>query len=186
MKDPVRTLRIDGIKTIITPKPDDAELAAQALLESRITPNRPTPGPSPEGRGVNRKHAEGTPEYYKDLSEKIKAAHEADKRAAMRYVAYVEQELARVNGERLTVNGSDNHEPCTMRSALPLCSAKNHEPESIATLERGLYQHQDAIEREGGDLKQRWQKCLALVIVKQMTAASSEDEDENTNTDDTE
>jgi dTDP-4-amino-4,6-dideoxygalactose transaminase len=62
-----------------------------------------------------------------------------------------------VNGSGVTVNGSDNHEPCTM----------NHEPESIATLERGLYQHQDAIEREGGGLKQRWQKCLALVIVKQ-------------------
>lgn len=159
MKDPVRTLRIDGIKTTITPKPDDAELAAQALLESRIAPNRPTPGPSPEGRGVNRKHADGTPEYYKDLSEKIKAAHEADKRAAMRYVAYCEAQIT---------------------------PAVSHQPSDLVELERQLYIHQDAIEREGGELKQRWQRCLALVIVKQMTAVSSEDEDESTNTDDTE
>ena len=137
MKAPVRTLRIDGTKTTLTPKPDDAELAAQALLESKL---RPTPGPSPEGRGVNRKHAEGTLEYYQDLSEKIKAAHEQERRAAMRYVAYCEEEL--------------KHQPSDI----------SH----LTSLSVGLYQHQNAIEREGGELKQRWQKCLALVIVRQM------------------
>lgn len=153
MKDPVRTLRIDGIKTTITPKPDDAELAAQALLESRIYGDK-----TQRKHAQNAKPQQGTAEYYGELSEKIKAAHEADKRAAMRYVSYVEEEL--------------KHQPSDI----------SH----LTSLEQGLYQHQNAVEREGGDLKQRWQKCLALVIVKQMTAASSEDEDESTNTDDTE
>jgi hypothetical protein len=148
MKDSVRTLRIDGVKTTLTPKPDDAELAAQALLESRL--NRPTPDPSPKGRGVNRKHADGTPEYYQDLSEKIRIAHEQDRRAAMRYVAYVEAQLKTplALGEGLGVR-----------------------------LERGLYQHQDTIEREGGELKRRWQKCLATVIVKQMNQNTEDTED---------
>lgn len=150
MKDPVRTLRIDGIKTAITPKPDDAELAAQALLESRIYGDK-----TQRKHAQNAKPQQGTAEYYGELSEKIKAAHEHDARMAMRYIAYVEEQM-------------------------------KNQPSDLAELERGLYQHQDAIEREGGDLKQRWQRCLALVIVKQMTAASSEDEDESTNTDDTE
>ena len=107
--------------------------------------------------------------YYQELSGRIKLAHEQERRSAMRYVAYVEQELARVKGERLKVQGSrlrvqdsglrvqdsSNHEPCTM----------NHESESIATLERGLYKHQDAVEREGGELLRRWQKCLAETIL---------------------
>ena len=147
MKDPVRTLRIDGVKTTITPKPDDAELAAQALLESRLTPDRPTPGPSPKGRGVNRKHADGTPEYYQDLSEKIRIAHEHDRHMAMRYVAYVEAQL---------------------KSAISL------QPSDLADLERGMYAHQDTIEREGGELKRRWQKCLAECVLLDMRATNTD------------
>lgn len=154
MKDPVRTLRIDGVKTTLTPTPDDAELAAQALLESRLTPDRPTPGSSPKGRGVNRKHADGTPEYYQDLSEKIRIAHEQDRRAAMRYVAYVEAQL---------------------KSAISL------QPSDLADLERGLYAHQDTIEREGGELKRRWQKCLAELTVMEMESLAATAENLETN-----
>ncbi len=169
MRDPVRTMRIDGVKTPVTPVPDDAELAAQALLES-MNNNRETiinkAGAKEivNGKLSNSKCHDAA--YYKQLSEKIRKAHEQERRAAMRYVAYVEQELARVNGERLTVNGSDNHEPCTM----------SHEPESIATLEQGLYKWQDVVEREGGELLKRWQKCLAECIVRQMNAPIEREE----------
>ena len=132
MKDPVRTLRIDGIKTTITPKPDDAELAAQALLESMA---------APEVRSQSSDIRPQTSAYYKDLSEKIKAAHEHDKRAAMRYVAYCEAQIT---------------------------SADSHQPSDLAEMERGLCKHQDAIEREGGELKKRWQHCLAEVTVRLM------------------
>lgn len=153
MKAPVRTLRIDGTKITLTPKPDDAELAAQALLESRI--KRPTHGPSPKGRGVNRKHADGTPEYYKDLSEKIKAAHEQERRAAMRYVSYVEEQLSTPLSTQGGAGGG--------------------------SLERGLYQHQNAIEREGGELKQRWQKCLAELTVMEMESLTASTENQEIN-----
>ena len=56
-----KQLRIDGVKTTLTPTPDDAELAAQALLESRLSP-----GPSLRGRGVNSstaKKADGKGDY---------------------------------------------------------------------------------------------------------------------------
>lgn len=153
MKAPVRTLRIDGTKITLTPKPDDAELAAQALLESRI--KRPTPGPSPKGRGVNRKHADGTPEYYQDLSEKIKAAHEQERRAAMRYVSYVEEQLSTPLSTQGGAGGG--------------------------SLERGLYQHQNAIEREGGELKKRWQKCLAELTVMEMESLTASTENQEIN-----
>lgn len=182
MRDPVRTMRIDGVKTPVTPVPDDAELAAQALLESlagdsgsKVQDSRFKVKDQKKGRKQKDNRESSTmnhePEakdaaYYKQLSEKIRKAHELERRAAMRYVAYVEQELARVNGERLTVNGSDNHEPCTM----------NHKPDSIATLEHGLYQHQDTVEREGGELLRRWQKCLAECIVRQMNASIEREE----------
>ena len=161
MKDPVRTLRIDGVKTTLTPKPDDAELAAQALLESRI--ERPTPSPSPKGRGVNRKHADGTPEYYQDLSEKIRIAHEQDRRAAMRYVAYVEAQLKKEDGRRQMEDGS-----AVATSTLYTLNS------TLSDLERGLYAHQDAIEREGGELKRRWQKCLATVIMLEMQRTNTD------------
>jgi hypothetical protein len=156
MKDPVRTLRIDGIKTTITPKPDDAELAAQALLESMAAPKvRSQSSCVPLVASEQSSSADIRPQtsaYYKDLSEKIKAAHEHDRRMATRYVAYVEEQLS-----------------------TPLAHREGQGESPFATLERGLYQHQDAIEREGGELKQRWQKCLALVIVKQYKTKTNTD-----------
>ena len=150
-----KQLRIDGVKTTLTPKPDDAEIAAQALLESL------SPDHSPKGRGEGRDNditkyrnndkEESAPhdaDYYRDLSEKIRTAHEQERRAAMRYVAYCEAQIT---------------------------SAISHQPSDIATLERGLYQHQDAVEREGGELLKRWQKCLALVIMKQHKTKTNTD-----------
>ena len=156
-------LRIEGCKTTLTPKPDDAELAAQALLESRIYGDKEQRRKSKTAKRDNDQPHDAA--YYRNLSEKIKAAHEADKHAAMRHVAYCEEQLKLVQDSGLRVQDSSNHDLLTV----------NHAPESIATLERGLYKHQDAAEREGGDLLKRWQKCLALVVMKQYKTKTNTD-----------
>lgn len=125
-----KSLRIDGVSTKMTAKPDDAELAAQALLEhmgdgSSDKKHKRT-------KGKVEKPKEGTPEHYQQLSGKIKEAHAQEARDAMRYLAYTEQELK-----------------------------ENPSMEQLIEIERGLYQHQDAADREGGELKSRWQHCLA-------------------------
>ena len=137
-----KPLRIEGVKTPMTPQPDDAELAAQALLESlaqkpRKAKDRPEPG-------------QGTPEYYRQLSEKIRQTRAAEARLTMRYLAYCEEQLALPN--ELYVG-------------------------QVGEMERELYKRQDVAEREGGELLRRWQHCLAEVIVRQMSAASETDTD---------
>lgn len=148
-----RQLRIDGVKTTLTPTPDDAELAAQALLESRIY------GDKTQRKAAQKvKPQQGTAEYYQDLSEKIKESHAADARMATRFVAYVEEQL-------------------------------KEQTSDFAELEHGLFKWQDTVEREGGDLLKRWQKCLAECIVRQMvhdeeeSPAEGAENADNTNTD---
>lgn len=142
MKDPVRTLRIDGVKAPeITARPDDAELAAQALLEHKSQPKK-----AGEKKAKAKQPKEGTPEYYQQMSSKIKAAHEQEARDAQRYLAYTEEELK-----------------------------ENPSTDQLIEIERGLYQYQDAAEREGGELKKRWQHCLAQVtMLLQASAAANQ------------
>jgi hypothetical protein len=125
-----KSLRIDGVSTKMTPKPDDAELAAQALLEHMSDGS--SDKKHKRTKGKVEKPKDGTPEHYQQLSGKIKEAHAQEARDAQRYLAYTEQEL------------------------------KEHPSmEQLIEIERGLYQHQDAADREGGELKSRWQHCLA-------------------------
>lgn len=131
-----KSLRIDGVSTRMTPKPDDAELAAQAVLE-----HMSEKGHKSEKKAKEKQAKEGTPEFYQQMSGKIKEAHAQEARDAMRYLAYIE-EL--------------RQQPTT---------------EQLIEIERGLYQYQDAAEREGGDLKKRWQHCLADVLVKRNKTA---------------
>jgi len=174
MKDPVRTLRIDGVKTALTPTPDDAELAAQALLESRIY------GDKEQRRDGRRKKEDGRrkhqpsdishqtsgvrdAQYYRELSDRIRATHEQDMHAATRYVAYVESCLS--------------HQPLPKKEGES--SAVEHQPSDFAELEHGLFKHQDTVEREGGELLKRWQKCLAECILRQMTSADDTNKHED-------
>ena len=133
MKDPVRTLRIDGVKApVMTPKPDDAELAAQALLEHKSHPKET------EKKPKAKQPKENTPEYYQQMSDKIKQGHSDEARNALRYLSFTEQELK-----------------------------ENPGYEQLVEIERGLYLLQDCVEREQGDLKKRWQDCLSQVLVLQ-------------------
>ena len=172
-------LTINGIPPApMTPEPDDAELAAQALLE--IMSQRPAPGPSLLGRGMNaikRKkksseevttplaHREGQGEslhdsaYYRALAERIRQAQEASRLRALRFVSFVEQELKK---QDLPVSGAG----------------------SLGLLEAELMKRIDVIERVGGELKKPWQYCVAQVMVRLMHATSNDNDNENEKTTD--
>ncbi len=90
MKAPVRTMRIDGVSIKMTPKPDDAELAAQALLEHMIEPKAKRRAKSAKEKTVD---TTPSPAYYKQLGAKMREAHAAEARSCMRYLAYAEEEL---------------------------------------------------------------------------------------------
>ena len=146
----------------MTADPDDAELAAQALLEHMS--KRPAPGPSLLGRGMNaikrkRKsteevttplaHREGQGEslhgsaYYHALAARIRETQAVEARFAKRFVAYCEEQLA-----------------------MPVIEAAEHM--LLANLEQGLFERQHVVDREGGELKRRWQHCVADVTVRLM------------------
>ena len=167
-------LRIEGIAPApLTPEPDDAELAAQALLEHMVQVSSSTfqvssddaekgkrkdkaaaaPHPS-KGRGkgagsqpetLNLKPETRDANYYKKLAERIRLAHEAARQRTVRFLAFCEQELAKPD--------------------LPLTG-----PGSLGLLEAELYKRLDVVDRHGGDLKTRWQHALANVLVRQMQA----------------
>ena len=137
-------LTIQGIAPApMTPEPDEAEKAAEAFLASLEAKNEK--GCQPE---------KGTPAYYRQLADRIAAAHEAERRAAMRYVAYCEQEL---RTPRPPLGGGGD------------VAEKETPPKGgLWGLEQGLYRHLDTIDRDGGELKRRWQHCLAEVTVRLM------------------
>ena len=143
-------LRIEGCVTALTPQPDDAELAAEALLESLAAhPNHKNGIKKLRGDGKSAKEKEpekGTAAYYRRLSDRICECREIEARLATRYVSYCEMELK--------------------NPLMPLGQ--------VASLERELYRRLDIVEREGGDLKRRWQHCLATVTVRLMNVPQTD------------
>jgi len=162
-------LRIEGIGPApLTPKPDEAELAAQALLEHMCEQSRKDPrkdhhkdshndkaaGSVPVGFADGKSEAPRDAAYYRQLADRIRQAHEAATQRTLRFVAFVEQEL--------------------QKPSLPLSG-----PGSLGLLEAELYKRLDVIERRGGELKKRWQHCLATVIVRRMQAEGNEDDNQS-------
>ena len=145
-------LTIQGIAPApMTPEPDDAEIAAQALLELMAANHGdrlPDSAKNHEPVPVMSPNTPHDATYYKHLAARIHSAHEAERRAAMRYVAYCEQELQRPVSQ-------------------------------LSTLNSQLMHHLNTIEREGGELKRRWQHCLADVTVRLMQTTGSDDENDN-------
>ena len=163
-------LCIEGIGPApLTPEPDEAELAAQALLEHMIEVSSSKFFDERSGRAERKvqssnKNADKTAaanlepirdaKYYRDLAARIRSAHEAATQRTRRFVAFVEQEL--------------------QKPSLPLSG-----PGSLGLLEAELYKRLDVIERRGGELKKRWQHCLATVIVRRMQAEGNEDDNQS-------
>lgn len=159
-------LSIEGIAPApLTAEPDDAELAAAALLEAMAAGKNERMKKSKNEKAAPK----GSKEYYEQLSEKIKAAHEQERRAAMRFVAYCEKTLSPLprQGEsraKAREAGANN------TSEERLSPFTGEREEGLRSLETGLFKWQDAVEREGGELLRRWQHCLATVTVLQMQA----------------
>lgn len=130
-------LRIEGTHTTLTAESDDAELAAEALLDN-LSGQSNQNVPSNQS---NRNTQDVT--YYNQLAERIRQAHDAATLRTMRFVAFCEQELQKSN--------------------LP-----KEGPGSLGLLEAELYKRIDTVDREGGELKRRWQHCLAEVTVRLM------------------
>ena len=148
-----KPLRIEGVRTTMTPQPDDAELAAQALLESLAQKSQKPRKGNHTAQSSKLKVQSETHDvaYYKKISEKIRQTRAAEARLTMRFLAYCEEQLA-----------------------LP----KELYVGQVGEMEAELYKRQSVAEREGGELLRRWQHCLAECIVRQMSAAT-----ENANTD---
>lgn len=143
-------LRIDGVgEAPLTPEPDDAELAAQALMELMMANHgdwlADTKRKTKDQVPVPMTAPPHDAKYYHQLAAKIRAARESSRLRTLRFIVYCEQQL------RLP------HLPATGKGSLQL-------------LETELLKRIDIIEREGGELKKRWQHCLAEVTVRLMDA----------------
>jgi hypothetical protein len=162
-------LRIEGVKPApLTPEPDDAELAAQALLESMCDvrskkedvrevaadahqpskSHQPIPADAPTRSLSAISHH--TSEYYHALADRIRTARTAEARLVMRLLASVEEQLS---------------EPTALYKG------------QWGDTERKLYRAMDVAEREGGELHSRWQHCLANVLVRRMEEEREATED---------
>lgn len=136
-------LRIEGVKLApLTPEPDDAELAAQALLESLCDVRSKMKDVREVAADAHQPSVRDA-QYYHALADRIRLARDQATSRTMRFVAWCEQELEKRN---LPIEGKG----------------------SLAQMEAELYKRIDTIERVGGELKRRWQHCLAEAIVRQM------------------
>ena len=139
-------LRIEGVKPApLTPEPDDAELAAQALLDTLASPEKNRNNNILEYRNNGKQDGKTAQPrdaaYYHALADRIRTARTAEARLVMRLLASVEEQLA---------------EPTALYRG------------QWGDTERKLYRAMDVAEREGGELHRRWQHCLANVLVRQM------------------
>lgn len=162
-KQEPKPLRVEGVKPApMTPEPDDAELAAAALLEhmSEIK-GASRNNDMPESRDSDKmKDAPHDAAYFKALAERIRKAHESARLRTQRFLAFCEQELKKPD--------------------LP-----KEGPGSLGLLRAELFKRLDVVDRHDGELKTRWQHCLAMVLVRlndgMPPVALDENENDNEN-----
>lgn len=150
-------LAIEGIPPApVTAEPDDAELAAQALLEMMSGRGNRKDRRNLSNQGnLNTQSNLKDAAYYRTLAERIREAKRASELRATRFVAACEYAL------------KDKHLPRTG-------------PGSLGMLEAELYKRIDIVEQVGGELKRRWQHCLAEVTVRLMEAPPPKPHTEST------
>lgn len=93
----------------------------------------------PQG-SLKKLYGHNTTEYYHALAHRIQINYEREQRGAQRILAYCEEQLAN-----------------------PV-----HKGMFAAQLENELFSVQVVVEREKGELFDRWQHCLAMVTMMQM------------------
>ena len=147
---------IDGAENIpMTAEPDEAEIAAQAVLEIILEKKEASSkkhhkrgnAEATKDRKLQNNDTEHDADYYRHLAERTRQPYAAARQRALRFTCYCEQQLA---------------DP-----SLPLYGKG-----SLSLLEAELYKRLDVVEREGGDLKKRWQHCLAEVTIRLMNAST--------------
>lgn len=187
-----KQLRIDGCKTTMTPQPDDAELAAHALLESGLSAppskkNTNKGNHSLQSQGGKRGGGVRDAAFYRELSDKIRASWAAEARLTMRYLAYCEEQLALPMKAATEREEDDAHIDSPEREQARRDKRQLYVGH-LVEMEQELYKRQTVAEREGGKLLRRWQHCLAEVILRQMSAAHTDTDEmteDDTTTDDT-
>ena len=127
----------------MTPEPDDAELAAQAILETLASDSRVSSFKSKVSWKKKKTPETNSADHFRELAKKIRQAHEVTRQRTLRFICYCEQELQKPD--------------------LPDVGKG-----SLGLLEAELYKRIDTVEREGGEMKRRWQHCLAEVTVRRM------------------
>lgn len=147
----------------MTMEADNAELAAQALLEVMLDKQkrrRKKSDVSDKSETSEKSGESGKPntlqtsEYYHQLSDRIRKAYASSRQRTLRFLCYCEQQL---RNQDIPLYGAD----------------------SLNIIQAELYKRIDVVDREGGDIKARWQHCLAEVTLRQIEAsARSDDEDE--------
>lgn len=159
-------LKIDGVgEAPITMEPDNAELAAQALLEVMIDKQKRRrkksdiyeasykDGKSGESVESGKPNTLQTVTYYHELADRIRQAYASSRQRTLRFLCYCEQQL---RNQDIPLYGAD----------------------SLNIMQAELYKRIDVVDREGGDIKARWQHCLAEVTLRQMEASARSDEAE--------
>ena len=149
----------------MTMEPDKAELAAQALLEVMIDKQKrrrkkadlsdKSEAPEQSDKsGSTKPNFLQTSEYYHQLSDRIRQAYASSRQRTLRFLCYCEQQLR-------------NHD-------IPLFGAG-----SLNLMQAELLKRIDVVDRAGGNIKARWQHCLAEVTLRQIeSSARSDDDDE--------
>jgi hypothetical protein len=146
-------LRIEGCNVRMTPSPDDAELAAQAFLEIMINPEAKNDHQTHNTVQKPKGKIRNTA-YYRELSDKIRINRNVEMCQAMRCVAWCEQML---NGKHLQEN-------------------------EVSDMEQSLFRHTDTVNRDGGEVKSRWQHCLAEITLRQMSVENTDNNEVVTDT----
>lgn len=159
-------LKIDGVgEAPMTMEPDKAELAAQALLEVMIDKqkrrwkkadvfDKSETSEKSDKSGSTKPNFLQTSEYYHQLSDRIRQAYASSRQRTLRFLCYCEHQLRNQD--------------------IPLFGAG-----SLNLLQAELLKRIDVVDRAGGEIKARWQHCLAEVTLRQIeVSARSDDEDE--------
>lgn len=171
-------LRIEGIAPApLTPEPDDAELAAQALLEHmvQVSSSKFQVSSGDADKGKRKDKAAAAPHPSKGRGQgagsqpetlNLKPETSGEVRDANYYKKLAERiRSAHEAARQRTVRFLAFCEQELAKPDLPLTG-----PGSLGLLEAELYKRLDVVDRHGGSLKTRWQHCLANVLVRQMQA----------------
>lgn len=147
----------------MTMEADNAELAAQALLEVMLDKQkrrRKKSDVSDKSETSEKSGESGKPntlqtsEYYHQLSDRIRKAYASSRQRTLRFLCYCEQQL---RNQDIPLYGAD----------------------SLNIMQAELLKRIDVVDRVGGEIKARWQHCLAEVTLRQIEASvRSDDEDE--------